>query len=200
MKDQNPFKPFVPFNAVRLVVGTIPPHRFCLTFNPHPPSLKKGDVLFYYGSKDNHFWPLIENTCHVRFSYIDTNNAIEERKMFLQSRQLGITDMVERCNRNGNSSLDCELRNIEYRKLDELLTKHPSINELIYTSLFAKCCAARFLSAPHYRQERFFLWKNKCYRYHVLYSPSPLALRGLGTNGKSIRQEQYKQIFSNKIP
>jgi len=54
MKETHPFEAFIPSGATKLIIGTIPPERF---------SQKKlfcDDVNFYYGSRDNAFWELLQ--------------------------------------------------------------------------------------------------------------------------------------------
>lgn len=43
---KHPYPPFIPDNATRLIVGTLPPPRFSLG------QLKPDDVKFCYGSRD----------------------------------------------------------------------------------------------------------------------------------------------------
>jgi len=38
MYSKHPFEPFIPANATKLIIGTIPPYRFCLD-----EKLKKGN-------------------------------------------------------------------------------------------------------------------------------------------------------------
>ena len=53
--EEHPFPPFVPTNATKLIIGSIPPQRFC-NQKENGISLYPDDVNFYYGSRDNSFW------------------------------------------------------------------------------------------------------------------------------------------------
>ena len=73
--DTHPFEPFIKNDTKYLIVGTIPPHRFCIN------SLEDGDVKWFYGSKDNSFWKIISSVFDVELNDLD---SIEKRKEFIQ--------------------------------------------------------------------------------------------------------------------
>ncbi|TDI73724.1 MAG: uracil-DNA glycosylase family protein, partial [Bacteroidetes bacterium] len=50
----HPYSPFIPENATKLIVGTLPPPRFTTG------DLKVGDVDFCYGSRDGYLWPILD--------------------------------------------------------------------------------------------------------------------------------------------
>lgn len=72
MKSLHPFEPFVPKNSTKLIIGTIPPPRFCKNQN----NILFDDVYFYYGSQDNYFWPILGDIFNVKFDYNNSENAI----------------------------------------------------------------------------------------------------------------------------
>lgn len=49
-KSTHPFAPEIPEGATKLIIGTMPPYRFCNTDE----ALYDDDVNFYYGSRDNY--------------------------------------------------------------------------------------------------------------------------------------------------
>lgn len=102
MKKENlndhPFKPFIPEGAKKLLIGTIPPQRFCKS----PPELSSDDVNFYYGSKDNEFWPIIQEIFNETLNYENNISSIDQRKELLTKQNIGITDIVDQCTRVDN--------------------------------------------------------------------------------------------------
>ena len=50
---QHPYPPFIPEEATRLIVGTLPPPRFSTK------DLRFDDVNFCYGSKDGMLWKIL---------------------------------------------------------------------------------------------------------------------------------------------
>lgn len=198
-KDINPFKPFIPGNASSLIIGTIPPHRFCI--HDDPVNLNINDVMFYYGSSRNHFWKLAGEACGISFLMENSVNAVEQRKSFLAERGFGIADIIQSCSRINNRASDADLFNITYMDISAVLFNHPIISRLVYTGGFVRTCINR---AAHTRHEtadssaRLFrvIINNRHYEVRLLYSPSPRALTGMGINGAGTRLEQYKSIFS----
>ena len=116
--SNHPFEAFIPIDSKSLIIGTIPPQRFCLNnINLYP-----CDVNFYYGSKDNHF---------IKFTYENNLIAIQERKDFLSSIGIGITDIIKSCIHKNSSSSDNDLVSIEFKNIKELLKNSSSIDTLI---------------------------------------------------------------------
>jgi G:T/U-mismatch repair DNA glycosylase len=198
MKDQHPYKPFVPEGAKKCIIGTIPPHRFCAGSGYYA-----DDVLFYYGSRDNHFWKLIAEIFSCPLHFNTSEKAVRERKEFLASQNIAVTDIIERCGRKQNGSSDVDLFSIEYKDLGALLNNYPLITELIYTSEFVKKCINEAFNTHHEsvstnKKRKSVVIYDKKYTVHILYSPSPNGLRSLGTRGKEIRRLQYEQVFLNR--
>ena len=103
MISKHPFEPFIPKEATKLIIGTIPPQRFCIPDG----KLEKEDVKFYYGSKDNYFWEIMGIVFKRTFTFENTLKSIEERKSFLTEISIGITDMVESCiHKDGSSTMN----------------------------------------------------------------------------------------------
>ena len=56
----HPYREYIPENASKLIIGTIPPFRFCVSGEKR---LYPRDVDFYYGSRDNGFWLTSASGC-----------------------------------------------------------------------------------------------------------------------------------------
>lgn len=190
--------PYPPFNlaATRLLIGSMPPYRFCQEEIP----LKEGDVDFFYGSRDNAFWRLLAEVFGVTLSYEKTQKAIQERRELLLKNNLGITDIVDSCIHQGGKSSDEDLKQIQYRNIPVLLEANPQIDTLIYTSNFIKSHLYKAFKISHSKTEHHKIFQakinQKIYVVKILYSPSPTALRGLGKDGRQRRLIQYKKILT----
>ena len=75
--SKHPYEEFIPNGANRLIIGTIPPYRFC---HQNEEKLFSSDANFYYGSKNNYFWKLLSDILNVKLQYINFEEATEERK------------------------------------------------------------------------------------------------------------------------
>ena len=193
-RSVHPYEPFIPQGADRLIIGTIPPYRFCRRDGV----LLDGDVDFYYGSRSNYFWHLMSDVSGVPLEYADSDAAVEERKRLLRRLHTGITDIVESCTHRDGRSDDASLCDIERRNIAGLLSRYPSIDELIYTSRFVISQMNAELSARHRwltadRMNGEIVVNRRCYRVRVLYSPSPLALRSVSADKRLAR---YREIFA----
>ena len=203
MRSFHQYPLFVPENATKLIVGSMPPERFCRI----PKQLKEKDVDFYYGSKDNYFWKLLSEVCQTKLDYENTIQAVTHRKELLTSLHCGITDIIASCERSQNSASDSNLKEIIFQPIFQYALEHPTIKTLIYTSHFVQTNVYRYFASLFGKD-----WKkesiNNSHRQHqlyfpdrlvlddvTLYSPSPQALKGLGKNGKEKRTEQYRNVF-----
>ena len=201
IRSEHPYAPYIPKNATKLIVGTIPPYRFC----HNGQLLKKNDVRFYYGANKNHFWKLIEEISHKKFTFENTESAIEERKYFLKERRIGITDIVQSCIHKDKKSDDRSLKKIQPKKLDKLLQEYPNIDTLICTSTYVKQLLNTFFANRKYLAEQAdprtgtMVINDKEYNVIILYSPSPYALVGMGIGGKEKRKRQYEIVFTDNF-
>jgi G:T/U-mismatch repair DNA glycosylase len=205
MYSKHPFEPFVPANATKLIIGTIPPARFCYNQDSKKEELEDGDVEFYYGSRDNYFWELIGTACNKDFK--SGSEGVDHRKQFLTENKIGITDVIETCERPLNKSAsDKDLTSISYKDLKTLLNENPAIDTLIYTSEYVKALINKMFQEskayhsidPVDKKKQSVILNAKKYNVWVLYSPSPQALINMGTNGAEKRLEQYKEVFTCK--
>lgn len=197
MKSTHPFEPYIPADSEKLIIGTIPPPRFC----KEPYQLYENDVNFYYGSRDNYFWGILEEVFERKLEYSNTEQAVQQRKDLLKKLKIGITDIVDSCIHSGDSAADSDLKDIEQKDIKSLLQKYPVIDSLIYTSEFVKKLVNEHFKTYHSidpinRKKQSVKIDGKLYQVKILYSPSPSALRNLGKGGAEKRKEQYREFLT----
>lgn len=201
MKSVHPFEPFIPINANRLIIGTIPPPRFC----KKPIELYGDDVNFYYGSKDNYFWPLVGEVFQEPFEFKNNDKSIEQRKKFLEKVNTGIIDIISSCIHSDNSATDDALRDIIQKDIRSILSEYKSIETLIYTSAFVKKQMNEQFKTyhtidPSNSREQTIRFGGRLYHVRILLSPSPLGLMNLGENGAEKRKNQYREVLVDRKP
>ncbi len=197
MNSKHPYPPFIQAGATQLIIGTIPPARFC---TDGAKELLENDVDFYYGSKDNSFWDLIGEVFGEQLEKSNTTKAIEKRKSLLEAHGIGITDIISECARENKSASDDKLDVISRKELGKLLIKHPSITTLIYTSEFVKKEVNKLLGGyhlidPENKKKQSVKINGKMYQVRILYSPSPRGLKNLGPNGSTKRINQWRDFL-----
>ena len=123
----HPYPPYIPENATRLIVGTLPPPRFTTG------ELKPGDVDFCYGSRDGQLWLVLDRMFDLNLKYENTAEAIAQRERFLHEYGIGICDTVESCKRDKIDASDLGMMDVELRDLIGILRKHPQVHTLLFT-------------------------------------------------------------------
>jgi len=123
----HPYPPFIPENATKLIVGTLPPPRFTTG------ELKEGDVDFCYGSRDGQLWPILDKIFGLDLKFETTAQAIEQREYFLKKRGIGICDMVASAKRKKIDASDIGMLEVELRDLVAVLQQNPKIDTLLFT-------------------------------------------------------------------
>jgi len=123
----HPYPPFIPENASRLIVGTLPPPRFTTG------ELLQGDVDFCYGSRDGQLWIILDRIFNLGLKFENTEEAIEQRKDFLIKRGIGICDMVASGKRKVINASDTGLQDVQLRNLIRILQDHPTVHTLLFT-------------------------------------------------------------------
>tara|TARA_R110001583_G_scaffold145096_1_gene297069 strand:- start:1863 stop:2519 length:657 start_codon:yes stop_codon:yes gene_type:complete len=214
---KHPYKPFIPKNTTKLIVGTLPPPRFSMG------NLKKGDVNFCYGSIDGQLWKILNEIFRLNLHFETTELAIKQRKDFLIKQNIGICDIVESCERNKIDASDLGMENLKLRDMLYYLKKHVKVDTLLLTGGNSK-------NGPEYHLRRQLKAQNivlkpicletpKIHEFTIdgirtlkvvsLTAPSGAANRAVGSNPqyKLIKQEnpkfntfdfrvlQYKKFF-----
>lgn len=111
----------------KLIVGTLPPPRFTTG------ELKERDVNFCYGSRDGQLWPILDRIFKLDLKFETTEEAIVQRKQFLQEQKIGICDIVERAERHKIDASDLGMQNVRLRNILQYLKKYPSVDTLLFT-------------------------------------------------------------------
>ncbi|TDI68627.1 MAG: uracil-DNA glycosylase family protein [Bacteroidetes bacterium] len=123
----HPYSPFIPENATKLIVGTLPPPRFTTG------DLKVGDVDFCYGSRDGYLWPILDRIFGLDLLFETSETAVQQRKDFLEQRAIGICDIVVSARRDTVDASDLGMQVVELRDLLKILEKHPMVDALLFT-------------------------------------------------------------------
>ncbi|RZN79059.1 MAG: uracil-DNA glycosylase family protein [Winogradskyella sp.] len=124
---KHPYEPFIPENATKLIVGTLPPPRFSTG------DLLEKDVDFCYGSYYNSLWKKIEIIHNLNLRYDNSQEAVEQRKQFLITHNIGVCDIVASAEREKIDASDLGMQNIKLRDVIAYLYKHPKIKMLLFT-------------------------------------------------------------------
>jgi len=122
MLETHPFPAFIPTKVKYLILGSF-------TAN----SLKIDKAYdWYYGTKRNQFWWLIENTYKVKLE------NITEKKNLLRNLKMGITDIIYSCERIENNSLDSNLVNIVYNPVLPKLLSSKKLETIYFSSKYVE--------------------------------------------------------------
>ena len=200
---KHPFKPFIPENATKLIVGTLPPPRFSKGI------LKIGDVDFCYGSIDGQLWKILDEIYNLNLKFETTEFAIQQRKDFLITNNIGICDIVESCFRKKIDASDLGMENIQLRDLIYYLQKFPKVDTLLLTGgnskngpeyhlrRLLKSLDIKFipvdLNTPRIHQ---FDINNKIITSVSLTAPSGAANRAVGSNLEYKLQKKENPNFN----
>ena len=124
---KHPYKPFIPKQATKLIVGTLPPPRFSVG------NLKNGDVNFCYGSIDGQLWKILDTIFNLNLKFETTDFAIQQRKNFLIKNNIGICDIVDSCQREKMDASDLGMSDINLRDMLYFLENSPLVHTLLLT-------------------------------------------------------------------
>jgi len=200
---QHPYPPFIPANATKLIVGTIPPPRFSTG------NLYQEDVDFCYGSKHGLLWPILNEIFDLGLVYENTNEAIHQRKSFLTGLGIGICDMVESCSRNKIDASDLGMLEVTLRDLTDILNENKSVNTLLLMGGNSKNGPEYFLRS-HLRSKGITMTKISLERPRIheftmdnrtisvisLISPSSAANRSIGSDPLYKAQKALRKNYS----
>ena len=214
---QHPYSPFIPVNATKLIVGTLPPPRFSLG------KLKEGDVRFCYGSRDGQLWPILNQIFSLNLEFEASLKAIKQRKAFLIEKGIGICDIVKQYQRERLDASDLNMHHIELRDVLSYLQKYPKITTILFMGGNCKNGPEYFFrqQLKYYglklevifdevpRVHQFSLTPSRSIKTVSLSSPSGAANRAVGGletykilkesnpnfNTVDFRVQQYKDFF-----
>ena len=194
----HPFEPFIKKDTTQIIVGTLPPPRFCTE------QLKPKDVNFCYGSCDGLLWPVIEKLFKQTWLYNNGDLAISQRKDFLIKNKIGFCDIVESCNREKVDASDLGMSNVKLRDILGYVKKHKSITTIIFTGGNSKNGPEYFLRkvlkendmkynviSNNIPRVHEFIYDNRSIKTISLTSPSNAANRSIGAN---IEYKEKKRV------
>lgn len=188
--EHHPYKPYIPKNAKKLIVGNFPIGKFSNPDRFH--ERKPQEMDFYYGGATNKLWRLLSECFNVKL------DSISNIKTFLKDHHFALADVLLSCRRVGGSALDTALYDKTYNTdLKDIIEKE-NFEELLFTSKHV------------YSQFRKHIGKFPHIKHTILISPSPTAVRGLVKNREYLelksqnpeltieefRLMKYKQVFS----
>lgn len=122
MIEVHPFEIFLPTKFEYLLLGSFTTNKVGLDC--------KYD--WYYGSKRNQFWSIIENTYNVKLP------DIKSKKNLFEKLHLGIADIIYSCERKDGNSSDSNLINIVYNPKINKLISVPSLKTLYFSSRYVE--------------------------------------------------------------
>ncbi|RXJ91880.1 DNA glycosylase [Arcobacter sp. CECT 8983] len=212
----HPYKPYLNKDTKKIIVGTLPPPRFCTR------EFKQNDVDFCYGSQDGLLWKCLDEIFSLNLIYNQSKEAITMRKEFLDKNQIGICDIVESCKREKINASDLGMSEIILRDILNYLYEYKNIDTLIFTGGNSKNGPEYFLRQILKKQkikfelvssdipkEHKFFFDNRQIKTISLTSPSNAANRYIGSNKLfkerklqnpnyttfDFRLEQYSKVF-----
>ena len=216
----HPYKPYLNSDTQKIIVGTLPPPRFCNK------DFKEGDVDFCYGSKDNLLWQALNQIFSLNLRFDNSHEAIIQRKYFLDKYKIGICDIVDSCNRIKLDASDLGMSDIKLRDILKYLKDYKNINTLVFTGGNSKNGPEYFLRqilknqninfhliCENTPKEHKFIFDNREIKTISLTSPSNAANRYIGSNKIykqkklenrnyttfDFRVEQYKKVFKDLL-
>ena len=188
--EHHPYKPYIPPNANKLIVGNFPIGKFSNPSRFH--EQKIGEMNFYYGGASNKLWRLMSAAFNTELV------SLSQIKKFLNEHGFAMADILLSCRRVGGSALDTALYDKTYNLELKNIIEEKGFKELIFTS---KHVASEF---------KKHIGKFPELKHTILISPSPTAVRGLVKNREYLalkeknpamtieefRIMKYKQVFS----
>ena len=102
------------------------------------PSVKSREVMFYYGHKQNRFFPVLGRL----FNEV-APTTVEERKLFLKRHKIALYDVIEECDIEGSG--DSSIKNVIPIDIASILSKFPKIKIIGITGNTAKYYFDKYL-------------------------------------------------------
>ena len=185
----HPYEPFLHKDTKKVIVGTLPPPRFCTK------EYKKEDVLFCYGSADNLLWRALNIIFDLNLIFDNSQEAVKQRKEFLIKKQIGVCDIVDSCKRQKVDASDLGMSQIQLRDILGFIKKFKNIDTLVFTGGNSKNGPEYFLRQVLKKQKikyelisseipkvHEFIYDNRVIKTISLTSPSNAANRSIGAN------------------
>ncbi len=212
----HPYKPFIHKNSKKIIVGTLPPPRFCTK------EYKDKDVLFCYGSQDGLLWKALDKIYNLKLLYNNSKEAVIQRKEFLKNQKIGICDIVDSCKREKIDASDNGMKDVILRDILSYLKQYKNIDTIIFTGGLCKNSPEYFLRKilkennitykiidKNIPKIHKFIFDEREFKTISLTSPSNTANRSIGANAYykkrkkennsystlDFRIEQYKKVF-----
>jgi len=192
---EHPYRPFIPINATKLIVGTLPPPRFSQD------KLLERDVDFCYGSRSGLLWPVLDKIFDLNLLFETSEKAIKQRKGFLTQHNIGICDIVESCKREKIDASDLGMQDVKLRNLISYLQQYPLIDTILFTGGNSKNGPEYFfrkhLKEYHFKLELVCDEAPRIHQFNLdkrsiktvsLIAPSGSANRAIGS------MDTYKQL------
>ena len=189
---------YFPTKPKYIIIGTFPSVLIKQAFNKE----SGDDIDFYYGSKRNHFWKLIEHCFTINL--LKEPFPKQSILKFLENHNIAMTDIIAKCNSDGRSS-DQSLRDVA---INESIIKYlmiESITDVFFTSCHAQKLTLSFLrekgaislsnisKALRNRSPLSLTHNHKSKNVHIttLYSPSP---RVANRMKDKVTKQYYKSL------
>jgi G:T/U-mismatch repair DNA glycosylase len=104
-----------------LILGTYPPHA------------RRYDYEFFYPNKQNRFWKLLADIAGVPLTENAGAAAVAQRQALMKRLRVGVQNMGRVIERKGTSSLDRDIRIIEFHDILSLLKKSKNLKAILVT-------------------------------------------------------------------
>lgn len=123
MREKHPFGFFVPNNAKYLILGSFVANSY----------IHDQKYDWYYCSKRNQFWQIIEKTYKVKLP----DKKAKQKLFFTLGIAMG--DIIKDCDRTKSNSADSSLKNIIYnlKEVEKVLSRN-KIKKIFFTSRFVE--------------------------------------------------------------
>ncbi len=168
MTYSHQFSNFIPSPTRFLILGSFTSNQFT----------KDAGYDWFYGTKRNYFWPIIEEVYNTT---LDTKKVRQE--LFTQI-QMGIGDIIYQCERKDGNSSDTNLINIIYNTELESILDNNTIESIFFTSRYVEKLYKKVFSS--------LIKKYPLIRLITLPSPSP--------RYAAMTKERKIEIYKEKLP
>lgn len=212
----HPYEPYLHKNTKKIIVGTLPPPRFCTK------EYKANDVDFCYGSQDGLLWKALDVIFNLKLEYQNTKEEVQKRKNFLIKEKIGVCDIVHSCKREKIDASDLGMSDVQLRDILNYIRVYENIDTIIFTGGNSKNGPEYFLrkilkeknikftqTSNEIPKVHEFAFEQRIIKTISLTSPSNAANRFIGSNALykekkkknssystfDFRVEQYKKVF-----